>query len=578
MKKIFLLLALLATGLNLSAGPIGEMRARQIAEAFFATSATRSAGALELEWAGDNISVPTTRAGSDNALLYIYTRGTSDGFVIVAGDDNIAPIIGYSFDTTFDSENMAEATEAIINAWAEQVGAARAGNIPANTTAATRYSTELLYDTALWNQYEPYNLEAPKVDGDKSVTGCVATAMSIICYYNKWPEKGVGTTPAYSYYDSYNHTHSVAANTLGRTYDYANMLFDYSNGYTTAQGEAVAALMKDMGTAVKMNYHPEGSGALDFDVVTAFINHFSYSKQTTLVSRNGYTATEWHNTMRTNLKQYGPTYFSGMSNRGGHAFVVDGYASDDYFHFNFGWGGVGNGFFRMPEIEYYADQMTLLYLEPDKDGSSKYRDNLQLYAFEPPSGDMMRGITSLAKKHTANETFQVMIGGYLNCGARAFNGEIALVQCDKDGEWKQKLFSTNVAGLSIMSYNYYNYYVDVTISNIEEGDVMRLYFKSDDSDEWQWAKAYSAEALNEILLCAPPEQVAENLKFLYSKTENKIYLLAPHAYQIDFDNGTGSGSFTGYTQSAIPSSMLGKGEHTIKVSFSGEPYVLKLKL
>ena len=582
MKKIFTLFTLLFVTLQLSAGPIGESRARQIAEVFFAEHATtRSATTLKLEWAGDVISESSTRSTDlENALIYIYTRGTNEGFVIIAGDDNIDPIIGYSFETTFDSENMAEATKDIIDAWGKQVNAARNGQLSANVTTrtSTLYNEVLLYETALWNQSEPYNREAPTINGSRSVTGCAATAMSIICKFNKWPNKGVGTTPAYSYVDNSGITRSVPANTLGRTYDYDNMLQSYDNGYNNTQANAVAALMKDMGTAIKMNYNPDGSSAKDSDVAQAFINHFGYSKQSILACRVGYTSKEWHEIMRTNLENYGPTFFSGQGDDGGHAFILDGYATNDYFHFNFGWSGYNNGYFRMPEIDYYAEQKALLYLAPDKDGTSKYRDNIQLYAIELANGEIMRGITSYEDKYVANNSFQIMFGGFINYGSRTFSGDIALMQCNKNGELKKQLFTMAVDNLGIQYFTYSNSYHNISIDNIEDGDVLRVYFRSSDSDEWIWARAYSAEADDEIQICATPEQVAENLSFTYNKAENVIYIQSPDAFQIDLDNGTSSGAFTGHSQGTIQSSLLNKGEHTLKISNSGRAYELKIKL
>ena len=245
MKKIQILLVLLLSSVSLWAGPIGEQRARQIAEEFFAQNATRStADELTLEWAGDVISeTPAMGSELNTSLMYIYNRGQNGGFVVIAGDSNIAPIIAYSFDTTLDISNMAEATRAILDAWCREVAHARQAAKPVSGGSydmTTRANGELRYDTALWNQGEPYNWEAPIYDGYRSVTGCVATAMSIICHYNKWPEKGVGTTPEYSYEDAYGVSRSVAANTLGRTYNYSNMLMDYNSGYTTTQGDEKA--------------------------------------------------------------------------------------------------------------------------------------------------------------------------------------------------------------------------------------------------------------------------------------------------------------------------------------------------
>jgi len=42
-------------------------------------------------------------------------------------------------------------------------------------------------------------------------------------------------------------------------------------------------------------------------------------------------------------------YYSGYSNAGGHAFVCNGY-QEDYFHFNFGWGGSSDGFYTLLDV------------------------------------------------------------------------------------------------------------------------------------------------------------------------------------------------------------------------------------
>ena len=228
MKKILILLVLLLSSAALMAEPIGEQRARQIAEEFFAQYGTRSTdNTLLLEWAGDEM-VKDAATGSDlsASLMYIYNRGKNEGFVVVAGDSNIAPIIAYSFDTCIDTSNMADATRAILDAWCKQVASARKVARPVSSgmpSIATRSTDELLYDTAIWDQSAPYNWEAPIYDGYRCVTGCVATAMSIICYYNKWPKKGTGTTPAYSYEDSYGTYRTVAANEINSVFWFGDM-------------------------------------------------------------------------------------------------------------------------------------------------------------------------------------------------------------------------------------------------------------------------------------------------------------------------------------------------------------------
>lgn len=582
MKKILSIICLLLVSTTLWAEPIGEQRAREIAEEFFSQHSTRAfMGDISLEWAGDTIG-ENSATGNDlnTSLMYIYNRGNDAGFVIVAGDTNVTPIIAYSLDTTLDTDNMAEATAAILDAWCRQVENARETAKPISGTtmrAATRSNDAIRYETAAWNQRAPFNNEAPVIDNNRALTGCVATAMSIICHYNRWPEKGVGTTPAYSYTDIYEYTRNVAANTLGRKYDYDNMLMNYNGGYTSVQGNAVAALMKDMGTSVYMQYHPDSSGAYDRDVVAAFTKYFSYSKGIQLTYGNSYSAEEWNNIIRENLRKYGPTYFSGSSNSGGHAFVVDGFDSGDYFHFNFGWGGVGNGYFLIPSIDYYMSQCAILYLEPDKNGTSVYRDNLSLYASGSYTGISPYEVTSYATERP----FYCLLGCFYNLGAHTFNGEIKLVLCDKNGNWKEELTTRNFT-IDPGDIGYPNNYDHIKITEtFEEGDRMRIYYKAYNYNEWQWARSYNESAVDEVLVMGSPEDMAEGFYFAYNKDENKLYIGNKHAMKLVMYINDSSEkyidqeltmNYRGYL------SNLDSGTYRIETSLGSDPYVLIVKL
>lgn len=581
MKKIFLLLALLCSSLTLSAGPIGEARARQIAEEFFAAHSTRSAGeAVTLSWAGDTITEPMgTSTQLDNALMYIYSRGTNDGFVVVAGDSNVSPIIAYSLDTAINTNNMAEATREILDAWCQQISVARKEQVPMSSPRkATRSSDELLYETALWNQGEPYNREAPVWEGNRSVTGCAATAAAIICHFNRWPDCGVGTTPEYSYYDSYNVLRTIPANTLGRTYDYDNMLLDYNNGYTEEQGNAVAALMKDMGTAIYMSYHYTESGASAFDNVQAFGKYFKYSKEAKLLCLDNYGIETWNNMMRENLRKCGPTFYSGGSNNGGHAFVIDGY-SGDYFHINYGWGGAANAWYLLPHIDYYARQAAVMNLVPDRDGSTQYQDNIMLTQYYSDTSSW-HGIFSDAESYVTGQSFNVYLGAMNNIGGRAFNGVIALFHCDKDGEHKEQLYSWDVEDFNLGSLWGLTTEEPISLSqNIELGDSIRAYFMSHDSDEWVWIRSWGGFATEQIGLCLSPEQIAQMVQFHYDKSQQAIFLESINALQTELykpDGNIESKDMMGHTY--LYYIVDGKGEYTLKVRSGGEPYTLKFKL
>jgi hypothetical protein len=583
MKKIFLLLALLCTSLTLSADPIGEARARQIAEEFFSQYSTRSAGrAISLTWAGNTITEPiSSGAELDNALMYIYKRGENNGFIVVAGDSNVSPIIAYSLDSTIDTNNMAEATRDILDAWCKQINAARKEEIPLSTPrSATRSGDELLYETALWNQGEPYNREAPIYDGYHCVTGCVATAMAIICYHNRWPERGIGTTHEYSYYDGFGTLRTVPANTLGRTYNYDNMLLDYNYGYNEVQGNAVAALMKDMGTSVEMMYlsNTSGeSGAYDINVIRALTTYFGYSKSARMTRRDSYDIEEWNNIMRANLREYGPMYYSGGNGVGGHAFVVDGYSYNDYFHFNFGWGGDSNGWYLIPNIQFYLNQLTILGLTPDRDNSTSYSDTIYLISLSNSYEVIYRGLMSDATKYETGGTYNFAVGGIYNYGARAFSGDIAVVHCNRDNEWKSVLDSFQLTDLTVSDFVYGDSAYTITES-IESGDCIRIFYRSYDSDEWMIARRFSESDVDKILLAASPKEVSKTLSYHYDKLQQVIYLESPNALQTELHRPNGSvESLEMVGHSYLYYIIDSKGEYTLKVRSGGEPYVLKLK-
>lgn len=545
MKKIFLLLSILCTALTLSAKPIDEKQARDIATNFFSQHMTRSAACnLKLEWAGSNIMGVSRAANTtDNPLLYIYNNESANGFVIVSGDTNTDLVIAYSLNNNFDADNMSEAAQALLDAWCRQIEDARNSgkHISSESYQLTRANDELLYDTALWDQGEPYNREAPIiVDGELSATGCVATAMSIICYYHKWPNKGVGTTPAYTYVSSKdNKTYSVEANPLGRPYEYSKMKKSYnpnSKDYTEAQADAVAALMKDMGTAVKMNYHPKGSGAIDPDVVSAFRNYFSYSKDVQLARSDSYNYEEWTALLRENLRNCGgPVYFSGVSYTSGHAFVVDGYDANNRFHINYGWSGIDNGYYYLPASEYYQDQTTILNLKPDKDGTSTQQyDHLSLVGgIDEKTGELIAtGIFSDASSYSPDSYFGCAIGYIINDGVTTFNGDIVLALCDKNGNLKEVL-SGGATSIEPGDGGGWDGYFVIT-ETISKGDRLRVLYKGEYSSDWQWARKYHDEyTVDEVIVKASPEDIAKDLRIKYEKDSHRFTFSNKQAIKVD---------------------------------------------
>ena len=590
MKKIYLLLLTLFVAAAATAAPVSEEQARRIASEFFAGGTRAGVVEVELAWSGSELKKEPAKysmqrsVAKDDALLYIYNRSNTPGFVIIAGDDNVLPIVGFSYDRQFDTGNIADGARALLSAWCRQIADAQKGGSPSlqQKLMPSVGSVECLYETALWNQSEPFNNEAPVYEGYRSITGCVATAMSIICYYNKWPENGVGTTPSYTHKDEWNITRTVYANTLGRKYDYNNMLANYNSSYTSTQAAAVAALMYDIGTSVKMSYSPSFSGASSSDVPVALSTYFGYSKSCQLVCRGNKSDKEWFDMLKTNIATYGPTYFSGNDTQSGHAFVLDGYTSGNYFHINYGWGGYGNGYYWIPDIEYFNQQDALFYLAPDKNGISTYTDSISLIPFSTSSYNYY-GLSSLAAIYKTGEEFTIIIGGVYNTGNTTFNGDVRVAHCNKMGEVKSNIVTSKISDLPAGYYTRFNP-LSVRISSaIEEGDRIRFQYKGAYSSDWQWARGSEADCVDEILLMATPEEVASSLSITYAKSSKSFVFTSPNAIQYTVKSAVdgsvkSSGSVASHTTTNIDLSAMTAGEYLFEFASGGRPYVLRVVL
>lgn len=283
----------------------------------------------------------------DNGMLTVMGSDKA-GFAIVVNDDQLGTVAGYS-DTHFDETNES------LQWFLTTVSSSLANNsLSANSHKAAVPPSEkykpsmapLLAST--WNQSTPFNDLCPKDNKGKAYpSGCVATALSQIMYFHKYPEKGSGQKQ-YSFKPADGVGELLSANFGETTYDWANMIDNYESGnYSEEQGNAVATIMLHCGVAVEMNYTPTGSGAYSSEARIGLITFFNYHKNAGLLNRAYYSLEEWMDIIYNELNHNRPLYYAGAdANRGGHAFVLDGYDTNGFVHINWGWGASGgNGFF-----------------------------------------------------------------------------------------------------------------------------------------------------------------------------------------------------------------------------------------
>lgn len=278
----------------------------------------------------------TTEAG--NPAVYVFDRPASSGYIIVSADDTAAPLLGYADSGEFDAEAMPPQMQWWLSEYAAQI---------ANSTTTEAYVTRASVHAAIaplmktvWNQTTPFNNLCPVVNGYRCPTGCVATAVAQVMKYYNYPASGTGrvTGP----------TDWLRLDNI--KFDWENMIDSYNGSYTNTQATAVATLMQAVGYACKMSYSPNGSGALGINAALALFNNFKYNPNIQYLERRYINATDWDEIIYGELKAGRPVVYGGQSTSVGHEFVCDGYDGNGYYHFNWGWGGMSDGYFLLDAL------------------------------------------------------------------------------------------------------------------------------------------------------------------------------------------------------------------------------------
>ena len=428
MRKLLLLaVSLLLTVTTIFAERVSQADAALVAKNFMSAPAVQT---------GVKKAVPTEMvlkkaASAEENQYYVYENANGEGWVMVAADDAVAPILAYSKTGTFRTDNQPKNLTKWLGHYDKFIKKVTNDGLAASEETQAQWKQlrkGLPNDPAgtivvgplvqtQWDQDEPYNLYAPGTGtagkgSNKAYTGCVATAMAQVMNYWKWPEQGNGShsyQPVMDTWDDYgNHTGQIivyenttlSANFGSTTYDWANMKNKHYTSDTEAQKQAIGTLMFHCGVGVEMQYggyEYDGSGAVtgnyqsddDFCAQNALWKYFKYKKNG-LVSykRDGYkyngttyyTAWEdadWTAMVKKELDKQHPIMYDG-SGSGGHSFICDGYDSQDYFHFNWGWSGSNDGWYKLSNLvpgsggagggsyTFTEDQGVIIGIVPDK--------------------------------------------------------------------------------------------------------------------------------------------------------------------------------------------------------------------
>lgn len=587
---LLFLCALLPSWLLADNIPVGQ--AQELAADFFKANAhTRNASPqLQLVWDGEE---STTRS-NESPAFYVFNRTDAPGFVIVAGDDVAMPILGYSFSSTFETDNIVPNLKNWMQMYRKEILDARKANLKATSTTRAAWETRAdvgnvvkKLKTAKWNQGTPFDKYTPEIDGTKAATGCVATAMAIVMKYHEWPPKGIGTLPEYTYKNDTGNTHTIPGHELGHEYLWDSMLMEYVEGeYTEAEADAVAQLMYDCGIMMKMMYNSDGhgsSGAFTEDIIPATSTYMQYDPNAALIYSDWYKAEEWTRMLQAEINANRPIIYGGGNDRGeGHQFIFDGYTDAGYFSVNWGWGGLADGYYLLSTLEptqqgtggnsgggFIKNQDAIFGFQPATSSSEPY-EALSLMKGSSTDGTPFYGLKADTKEFMENTPFNIQFGFIFNVGSAPFNGVVVLTLFDKDGKAKENISQElEIENLEVRSGTGYTAVPCKITAKIQPLDYIAARYHNNKSSEWK--RLYGDEKTTDMLVVKEIDtSLDSNSKFTFGKADKVITITTLPDINYSLKTADGVEATQGVTDEtgiiSIDTKALGAGSYQLQLT------------
>lgn len=443
-----------------------------------------------------------TRVEVADEAFFIFNAG-QQRFVIVSADDQMKPVLGYSDKGPFITESIPGQILSWLWMYVKEREALASAATQADLLSPDAVNSDRSYPEQVepllgdikWNQSTPYNNMCPVYDGERLVTGCVATAMAAVLKYHHYPEKGTGQ-------------HAYTSKTLGiassfdydaTTFDWNNMLPTYAQtGYSEAQATAVATLMKACGVAVDMDYNlasAGGSGATSYSIVGGLVNYFNYDSNIRYLMRDYYSSAEWLGMIKKELSERRPILYGGQSTEGGHQFVFDGYDEQDMVHVNWGWDGQDDGYFEITALNpaspgigggtaagggFVYDQSMVTGIQKPTSSSRYISQFIVQNAVQLSSNEVEKGTE-----------FNLLLPDFYNVGA-AFDGNIGVLLMNGDATI---VLHQQTAQLPSMN-GWKEYSLSATIPvSVADGDYT-LCVATKGKQESEWSKIRAVQGCN----------------------------------------------------------------------------------
>ncbi|MDR1601087.1 MAG: C10 family peptidase [Tannerella sp.] len=445
MKKIITLLIMLSLFSYMQAENVPAERALKIATQYYRLSDHTSLRSgtenpLTLVYTEKVDAVNLRSSASPDAYFYVFNTAEGDGFIIVSGDDRACPVLGSSFKGAFDPDSLPANLKAWLKHYGEEIAWMLKENprLPSDPewakleTGVSQAGIELRKTTDLktaeWGQGDPYNQSCPTLAGERTVTGCVATAIAVVIKYhadNGYEAKGTG---------NYSYTWEAGKKTLSATfgsYDFASMPDKTSLYKNSTQRAAVSKLMYHCAIAAESEFGVDGTSSDTFYAFTGLTNYFGFDKRyMRYVQKENYTDLEWNAIIRREIDGKRPVIYGGNAGDSGHQFVCDGYNNDTYYSINWGWDGSYNGYYRLTSLKagsnpnYRDDQEMIIGIQ------KSVTPNASNIIYYGPDGGLD---VILIGRHP----FIVYANSLLHRSYSTFNGHLGIALTDSKGNIKK---------------------------------------------------------------------------------------------------------------------------------------------
>lgn len=356
MKKIFIIIFILTGALSSRSQQLSPAKASTLALNFFGERYTLH----HPEKTAVPVILNQQEVEADGKLVLYAVNIAPEGYVLVSASRYTFPVLGYSLTGSYSGMNEPDNHKAWIRYFGRQLAFAdeeKQAN-PEIIVARERWSrapdrkfptkqnrlVEPLLRTT-WDQGNYYNAQCPADPGGPGGhcwAGCVASAVGQLMFYHRWPNQGTG---------SYSYTHPV----YGEQYaNFGETTYNWNGMETSLNGpnSHIALLLNHLGISFDMDYGPDGSGMWNHSAANSMRNYFKYGPQTQYIFRDT-TTMNWDSILVANLDARKPLYYAGweaVGSENGHAFVCDGYAPDNFYHFNWGWSSSYDGYFLLSAL------------------------------------------------------------------------------------------------------------------------------------------------------------------------------------------------------------------------------------